>query len=227
MQPILVIDTALEACSVGLVSGDDILWQETRPMTRGHQEALGPMVAQALGDNHLKPKNLSRIAVTIGPGSFTGLRIGLSFAKGLSVGADVPLVGLGTLEALAADKALRGKDRLAVIDGGRGQIFMQYVNADQSSAPPLSLLAAEPDRIKAALASMALACGERIAFITGPATDLVSPYLAGAAIVPQATASIEAMAWLAQNAEAPFDLKPLYMREADATPSTKPVLTLR
>jgi tRNA threonylcarbamoyladenosine biosynthesis protein TsaB len=222
MPVILVIDTALEACSVGLMSGEVVLWQETRAMTRGHQEALGPMVAASLGDNHLKTKDLSRIAVTIGPGSFTGLRIGLSFAKGLAVGAGVPLVGLGTLEALAAFEPLRSKARLAVIDGGRGQIFMQLFTADQAAHGPISLLAAEPEKIKTALAAMG-----PIDAITGPAPLLIAPYLEAVEIFTQTTAAIGAMSWLALKAEPPFDLKPLYMREADATPSSKPVLVLR
>jgi tRNA threonylcarbamoyl adenosine modification protein YeaZ/ribosomal-protein-alanine acetyltransferase len=100
---LLAIDTCFNACSAALY--DDVSatiiasgWEE---MERGHAEALGPMVERLFAESATKPDQLSRIAVTYGPGTFTGLRIGLSYAKGMALALGIPLVGLNSLKATA------------------------------------------------------------------------------------------------------------------------------
>ncbi|MGE3148073.1 MAG: tRNA (adenosine(37)-N6)-threonylcarbamoyltransferase complex dimerization subunit type 1 TsaB [Pseudorhodoplanes sp.] len=101
---ILAIDTALEACSAALLDTESgaILASESRTMIRGHAEALLPLVARLMDKAKLEFDHLDRIAVTTGPGSFTGLRVGLSAARGIGLAARKPVVGLTTLAALAA-----------------------------------------------------------------------------------------------------------------------------
>src|SRR5260370_39594720 len=100
---ILAIDTALDACAAAVLDTDasKIVAQESLPMKRGHAEALMPLIARVMKASGVAFAALDRIAVTTGPGSFTGLRVGLSAAPGLALAANKPVVGLTTLTPYA------------------------------------------------------------------------------------------------------------------------------
>ena len=100
---VLAIDTALEACSAAVLDpGGGITASESLAMTRGHAETLMPLIARVMSGAGVEFAQLDRIAVTTGPGSFTGLRVGISAARGIALAAGKPAVGLSTLAALAA-----------------------------------------------------------------------------------------------------------------------------
>ena len=80
---VLALDTCLFACSAAVVRGGELLARRIDPMARGHQERLAPLVQEVMAQAGLDFEALDRIGVTVGPGSFTGLRVGLAFAKGL------------------------------------------------------------------------------------------------------------------------------------------------
>ncbi len=103
MAMLLVIDTCFNACSAALYdeATQNVIASGYAEMERGHAEALGPMVERLFVESKTKPAHLTRIAVTYGPGTFTGLRIGLSFAKGMALALGIPLVGLNSLKATA------------------------------------------------------------------------------------------------------------------------------
>ena len=124
----LAFDTCLDVCSVALIdrSAGDVLAARHVPMTRGHAEALLPLVDDTLKEAGLVPGRLSRVAVTRGPGTFTGVRIGLSAARGLAISPDVDVVALTSLEALAlCANAHDDTDRpvAALIDARRGELY--------------------------------------------------------------------------------------------------------
>ena len=121
---ILALDTCLGACSVAVCEGDRVLAAAGEAMTRGHQERLAPMTREVMAAARLEFAGLDRIAVTVGPGSFTGLRVGLAFAKGLALALDRPCIGVGTLEALGRGSA-RTNFVAACIDAHRGQVYLQ------------------------------------------------------------------------------------------------------
>lgn len=98
---ILAIDTALDACSVAIVGDGQTLVSCVEPMARGQAERLAPMVRETMLEAALAMESLDRIAVTRGPGAFTGLRVGLAFARGLGLALERPVIGVSTLEALA------------------------------------------------------------------------------------------------------------------------------
>jgi tRNA threonylcarbamoyladenosine biosynthesis protein TsaB len=100
-QLILAIDTALSACSVAVTRGDETLVSRIEPMARGQAERLAPLVDEVMRESGVSFSQIDRIAVTRGPGAFTGLRVGLAFARGLALALDKPCVGLSTLEVLA------------------------------------------------------------------------------------------------------------------------------
>ena len=149
---ILALDSALSACSVAVLADGAVRAVRRQAMARGQAEALLPMVRAALDEAGLGFADLDRLAVTVGPGSFTGLRIGLAAARGLALATGLPLTGITTLEALAAaaDPAARqGRGTVVLIDSRRGDVFMQIFGAD---AVPLSKpAAADPAALDALL----------------------------------------------------------------------------
>ncbi|WP_439514935.1 tRNA (adenosine(37)-N6)-threonylcarbamoyltransferase complex dimerization subunit type 1 TsaB [Oceanibaculum nanhaiense] len=149
---ILALDSALSACSVAVLADGAVRAVRRQAMARGQAEALLPMVRAALDEAGLGFADLDRLAVTIGPGSFTGLRIGLAAARGLALATGLPLTGITTLEALAAavDPAARqGRVTVALIDSRRGDVFVQIFGGD---AVPLSApAAADPAALDALL----------------------------------------------------------------------------
>lgn len=100
-QVVLAIDTSLDACSAAVVRGDDELAKCRELMSRGQAERLAPMVREVLIDARVSPSDVDRLAVTTGPGSFTGVRVGLSFARAMALALGKPCIGVNTLEALA------------------------------------------------------------------------------------------------------------------------------
>ena len=113
---LLAVDTALGACSVAVLNGAAVLAHHFQEMTRGHAEALAPMVDEAMRHAGVTFAALDRLAVTTGPGTFTGQRVGLAFMRGMRVGLRKPLIGVTTLEAMAAAS---GAERAAAIHDAR------------------------------------------------------------------------------------------------------------
>src|SRR5688572_26163454 len=114
----LVIETATAACSAALLRGPEIVSERHEVVGRGHAERLAPMIAEML--DGARPDS---ILVDCGPGSFTGLRVGLACAHGLSIGWGVPLSGFSSLALLAA---MSGEPVVAAaLHGGHGELFVQ------------------------------------------------------------------------------------------------------
>ena len=128
---ILAFDTALNACSVAITNGTEILSQTLEKRRRGHAETLLPMIEAQLLEAGLAYKDLDLIAVTVGPGTFTGLRIGLAAARGIAIAAKKPIIGITTLEALAAAVPMtltQGRPVIATADARRGEVYLQAFN---------------------------------------------------------------------------------------------------
>src|SRR5262249_33623097 len=126
---VLAIDTALNVCSAAVLDPKrtEIAASETLPMTRGHAEALMPLIARVMDGAEIEFSELDRIAVTTGPGSFTGLRVGISAARGIALAAGKPAIGLSTLAGLAAP-LIAGDDNaqvVAAIDARHDHIYLQ------------------------------------------------------------------------------------------------------
>ncbi len=132
---VLALDTCLGACSVAVADELRSLACASEPMTRGHQEHLAIMARETMRASGAPFSALDRIAVTVGPGSFTGLRVGLAFAKGLALALQRPCVAIGSLEALALSVDMDGL-RVAAIDAGRGQLYFQIFQAGQALTAP-------------------------------------------------------------------------------------------
>jgi len=135
---ILAIDTSAAQCAVALLGAGNPV-AERQAMDRGHAEHLFPMIEAVLATAGATYADLTRIAVCTGPGSFTGVRIGVAAARGLALGCGIPAVGINRFEALAAETLEDGAGGpVAVCLAGRGgTVYLQCFGADGAPlAPP-------------------------------------------------------------------------------------------
>jgi tRNA threonylcarbamoyladenosine biosynthesis protein TsaB len=201
---ILALDTALETCSAAFVRGGRVLAARSEPMARGHQERIAPLVAELAREAGVAFPDFDRIGVTCGPGSFTGLRVGLAFAKGLGFALGRPVVGIGTLQALAAGAE---GPAVAVIDARRGQVYAQAFRDGEPLIPPEALSIED--------AGLRLA-PFRPARLVGPGAALLAAAFPEAEVASGGVDPV-ALARLAAAAPEPESPpEPLYLRAPDA-----------
>ncbi len=139
---ILAIDTALDACAacVATDESDDLLGEEVMPLARGHAEALLPLIERVMAQVDGGFESLGRVAVTVGPGSYTGLRVGLSAARAIGLATGIPVVGVTTLSALLAPQlAINGEGLIvAAIDARHGAVYLQAMSVAEGVVVPPS-----------------------------------------------------------------------------------------
>jgi tRNA threonylcarbamoyladenosine biosynthesis protein TsaB len=217
---ILAIDTALDACAAGVLDTDagKLIAQESQAMKRGHAEALMPLIARVMKQSGLPFSALDRIAATTGPGSFTGLRVGRSAARGIALAAGKPAVGVTTLTAYAAPLVSEYGEHpvIAAIDARHDHVYFQVVGGDGTS-----LIAPQVAPIAEALAAWRF--GPPL--LVGNAAKILSERWPAHAAPPlkvdaQPAPDIAWVAWLgaAVNPEG-APARPYYLRAPDAKPS--------
>jgi tRNA threonylcarbamoyladenosine biosynthesis protein TsaB len=138
---LLAVETALGACSVAVLAGENLLAHRFEEMARGHAEALAPMVENTMREADVVFAALDRLAVTTGPGTFTGQRVGLAFMRGLRVALKKPLIGITTLEAMAA--ATQAKRVASIHDAKRDEAYLLLWEAGETIVAPVVLPFAE------------------------------------------------------------------------------------
>ena len=130
---VLAIDTALAACSAAVLDTQHggIIARESLPMLRGHAEALMPLIRRIMDEAGTAFRDLDRVVVTTGPGSFTGLRVGIAAARGIALAIDKPAVGLSTLSAYAAPYLADDENAPVVvaIDARHSHVYLQVFAA--------------------------------------------------------------------------------------------------
>lgn len=205
----LALDTCLSACSAAVLRDGDLMSSRAEVMARGHQERLAGLVSEVLAEAGVPFADLGRIAVTVGPGSFTGLRVGLAFAKGLGAALGLPVIGIGTLEAMGAP--LSGEPGLVavVLEAKRGQVYFQAFEKAQALTAPAGL------NIDAAAALLVELSRTGPVTLAGSGTDHLSAVAPSARIVKSDQVDPGWVARLAA-ARAPTPPRPLYLRAPDA-----------
>ena len=211
---VMVIDTALGLCTAAVfeVGGRATpLAVRSAGMAKGHQERLGGLAREAMEESG-GLDGVERIGVTVGPGSFTGLRVGLAFAQGLGAALGRPVVGISTLDALAASAG--GREVAALIDARRGQVYARFWRAGAAEGPPEALSLETARERLAGFGPGATLVGSGVALLEDAAVGAAILGLAGPA--PEALARLTAAA---DPAAAPP--RPLYLRAPDATPPSR------
>ena len=211
---ILAADTALGACSVAVLDVGRVMAHRFEAMERGHAEALAPMVEDAMRKSGIAFADLDRLAVTTGPGTFTGQRVGLAFMRGLRVALKRPLVGITTLEAMcaAALDETRLEHAAAIHDARRGEAYLAIASKEGLLlAPEILLLDDVARRIAGAIPP-----GAAVA-LCGTAAEAVASKLKQARVTSIRQPDALWVAKLALSASEPADAPhPLYLRAPDA-----------
>jgi tRNA threonylcarbamoyladenosine biosynthesis protein TsaB len=199
---ILALDTSTAACTAALLLPDGtIVASRDELIGRGHAERLAPMIDELL-DGHVP----SRILVGVGPGSFTGLRVGIAAAHGMAIGWSVPLAGMNSLALLAASAPECDGRVAAAVSGGHGELFVQTFNRKKLTAtgPILNLSpAAAAAKVDAPLV------------VGSGAEALVAERHSGQAmdLLPSASRALNLPELLRM-----LECKPIYARAPDARP---------
>jgi len=218
---VLAIDTAAGACSVAVWDGAT-LHQQIRVMDRGHAEALVPLLLQVMQDAGCGFADLGLLAVTVGPGAFTGLRIGLATARGLCAATGLPCLGVTTLEAVAAaagSSSPADRPLLVALDTRRGDVYAQAFLQQEALGEPE---VATPEGLALRFASQRLvvagdACAAVLAAMHAVGAEAVAAPGVAAYPVAGQVARIALERWLA--GVRPLDPPaPLYLR----APATGP-----
>ncbi len=198
---LLAIETATDVCAVALLDGDRVVAARQTDTPRAHAARLAPMIAEVLAEAAVPARELTTIAVSVGPGSFTGLRIGIGTATGLALATGADLVPVPTLDALvlAAREAGVAGPLVAVVPSRRGEVF---AGGDGSAPRALAVerLAEEAGRARA---------------VVGPAADSLTASLSIAITVHQVIPSAVAVgrwARLHGHPVAPDAVAPLYVQ---------------
>lgn len=218
---LLAIDCSATLCAAGVydAKAGNELGRRVLDLGKGHAEHLMDVIAEAMGQAGQTYADLDAVAVSIGPGSFTGLRVGVATARGLALALKIPAIGITTLEALAAQarQSYPGRPIMAALDGGRGEIHAAFY--DELAVPRYGPAVTSLEEAAAMVSDQAIvltgSAAPRVAEAAGRAVDF-GPL--------GATADIAVYARLAAEKGPGGKPKPLYLREADAKPQAGFVL---
>ncbi|EJF75430.1 tRNA (adenosine(37)-N6)-threonylcarbamoyltransferase complex dimerization subunit type 1 TsaB [Bartonella alsatica] len=218
---ILAIDTASIYCAVALIRHKSVIARISERMNKGHAEKLIGDITQIMIQANMTLNQVDRIAVNIGPGSFTGVRVGVSTARALALALEIPAVGVNALEALAAQTATNKNTASAitvVIEAGRDMFYHQNFNKDLTplGAPGLKTI----ENIIEDLPQQTR--------LIGRAADLIALHIESNKRnkkivldkIPCEAADIVSYALLAANKQPKDPPCPLYLRNADAKQQT-------
>lgn len=232
---VLAFDTSSAVTAVAVTDGDRVLAQDDRPGEQRHAELLLPRVEAALASAGLELRAIELIAVGIGPGSFTGLRVGLATAKGLALATRLPLCGVSSLRVLARAIETRARVAVCALDAGKGELFgAAYRCAGGELEALIAPLRAEPAAFARVLVERGLPaadllwCGagarrysEALAGALGASVTLAEP---GHDVPSGAFVAAEGLALFRR--EGPSDLsalEPVYLRGSDAKLPDEPL----
>ena len=225
---VLAIDTALAACSAAVLDTEQpgVLASESLPMVRGHAEALMPLLADLMRRADLAFANIDRVVVTTGPGSFTGLRVGIAAARGIALAADKPAVGVSTLSAYAAPHLAEDDTTpvVAAIDARHDHVYLQVFGAGGRVVMTPRL---------AALNEAVRAAAEAPSRIVGSAAQAIADRLPSGVPAPLRVDPRDApdIIWIARMGavlpEGQAPPKPQYLRAPDAQPQNAAQLPRR
>jgi tRNA threonylcarbamoyladenosine biosynthesis protein TsaB len=220
---ILAIDTALPKVSVCVLdtSAPDATLIEQADMKRGHAEALMPMVRSAVSKSRAGFSGLDRVAVSVGPGSFTGIRVGLAAARAIGLALRIPVVGVSTLAAFAAPIIAAGGTEVVAssVDAHHGNLYMQAFDRGGRSLVTPRVVSIR-DAVRSLGAGPVKLVGNGAPLMAIEAWSIgLAVEVTGEAEAPD-IAFVARLGLVADPAHAPP--RPLYLKAPDARPSAGP-----
>lgn len=208
---LLALETSDRLCAACLVdpSTGAVLSSRTLDLGRGHAEKMMEVIAGVLAEAGKDYASLTCLAVCVGPGSFTGIRVALATATGLSVALGMPVTGVTALQALALQALPKagGHPIFSVIDAHRGDVYVQTFSNDALPADQPRQISIEAAAEIAAAADL-FACGSGVPLLGGHPP----------AVTQDALPNVDAVAFAALNPAMTVSAKPLYLRKPDAKP---------
>lgn len=223
---LLAMDTSTRTIGIALYNGVEVLGERTWTSLDFHTAELAPAIADLLGKTNLGAGDLAALAVAIGPGSFTGLRIGLALAKGLALAQNLPIIGIPTLDVLAAGQPVapgQGEKLAAVLKAGRGRLavgWYQAVKGAWQNVPPNVVLTVQ--ELSDAVQSPTIICGEldeaerRLLYRKRKNVHLASP--AFCLRRPSFLAELAWQRWQEGEVDDPATLSPIYLHYNEPIP---------
>ncbi len=212
---LLAVDTSTLAGGVALLDGDRLRAEYLLDVTATHSERLMPAIDRVLADAGWAPENLEALAVAVGPGSFTGLRIGLAAVKGLALALGLPIAAVPTLDAMAEALPFAGLPVCPVLDARKGEVYGCLYRWDGGRMRrEWEYVALAPDALAARLTEPVILLGDGASLIRSPHARLAPPHRR----VPSPAAV--ALLGRARLAEAQIvaagELVPIYLRPSEA-----------
>ncbi len=214
---VLAVHTTSPSLGVAITAGNEVITETVLPPAKEHLENLAPLVCESLASIALKPDDIDVFAAAIGPGSFSGIRIGLGLIKGMALGMGRPVVGLSSLELLARLGLEPGESGAAIIDARRNHVYMAVYERLDNDARVLwsSELVAKPliySKLTDLLQKPPIVVGEVVEGLTDN-PDLqfrLTPHS------PTECALLAGVRYDKGEAKNVFELNPLYIRVSDA-----------
>jgi tRNA threonylcarbamoyl adenosine modification protein YeaZ len=209
---VLSFDTSAAHCAAALLDGERVVASRTEDMAKGQAERLIPLLEELLTEAGLEWSDLDAIAVGVGPGNFTGIRISVAAARGLALALDIPAIGVSSFETLVYGRT----NVIACLPAPRDHVYVQSFGADSDTTPRHARLAA---------ADMPRFDGRAEPVAIGPAADQVAALLTLSTAAPcyplaEGMARHAAALYRVTAAKGPIPSPaPLYLRAADAAPS--------
>jgi tRNA threonylcarbamoyladenosine biosynthesis protein TsaB len=223
---LLAVDTSTSQIGLALYDGAQVLAESLWTGKVRHTIELAPAVADMLAHTGLKAADLKVLAVASGPGSFTALRVGISFVKGLALACHIPLIGINTLDVVAASQPAGSLPLACLLPAGRGRLALSWYHSNPGWTAQGSPSIVTAEALAASINSASLVCGdltasERHALQKNPHIRLVSPALSVRR--PALLAELAYARWQAGDVDDVSSLAPVYLHLAEPIPDEAPI----
>ena len=221
---LLAIDTSTKQMGLALYDGAQVIGELLWHSRHYHTVELAPAVAELLTRSGLKIDAIQALGVALGPGSFTSLRVGLAFVKGLALARHLPIIGIPTLDVVAAAQEVRDMPLAAVLQAGRGRLALTWYEAGETgwqSKGEASVTTA--DELADSIHKPAIVCGELTADerqrLARKRVNVVLPSPVACVRRPAVLAEMAWERWQAGAQDDAATLAPIYLHVADPIPS--------